>query len=461
MAMPARFPGRGAGRPDLGTPPFQTTMSRTSHARLEPPDPTDVPARRADRVALGLALAALALRLALIWWVLETTVLTENLRAGMTLAAEGYLGNPFSAPTGPTAHIAPLYPALVAGAIRVAGDAETGFLLARSVLAVTFSVFIALLPRLAHAMGFTRRVGLAAACVFAPLMPGVFSWIEASGQHETVLTMVALALLVPFTVSAWRRARIGSGRALATGASWGIAAHTSPLLFPVLLTLLACGVAFRLPLRRVALFSAATLLAFGVAVTPWTVRNVRVIGGFSLIRDNFPLELAVSNSASATADMRLNWQPGGSLVAHPYFDTTEAKRMATLGEREYYRQLGVMAKAWIAEHPARFVALTLERVFLFFLPAQGVRYHAYLYVPLLPLFLAGALGFGRREPAVAVSLVLALFAYAAPHFLVQSSSRYSYPVLWIMVLFAAWWVLQVWGRVRAALRTPELERASA
>lgn len=435
-------------------------MCRTSHADPGSQSATDVARATADTWALGLAAVALAIRLWLVWGVLDTTFLTENLRAGVTLATDGFLGNPFAAPTGPTAHIAPMYPALVAASVRLAGNMELGILLARSALAIVLSVFIAVLPRLAFTLGFSRRVGLAAACVFAPPLPGVFSWIEASGQHETVLTMVALALLVPLTVGTWRRADASNTRALVLGAAWGLAAHTSPLLFPVLLAVLACGVAFPIPLRRAVAFGALTLAAFAATITPWTIRNFRVIGGMSLIRDNFPLELAVSNSSTATADMKLNERPGGSLAVHPFFDTTAAQRMAAVGEREYNRRRGKEAARWIAGHPREFVSLTLERIYLFFLPVQGVRYHAYFYVPLFPLFLAGILGFGQREPAVTAALVLALFAYATPHFLVQSSSRYSYPVLWIMVLFASWTVLQIWGWMRTRAPSP-LHRRSA
>src|SRR5688572_24107674 len=66
-------------------------------------------------VALALHLAVLAVRDA-------PFTHTENLRAGITLATKGYLGDPFSAPTGPTGHLAPAYPALVGAMHRVTDE---------------------------------------------------------------------------------------------------------------------------------------------------------------------------------------------------------------------------------------------------------------------------------------------------------------------------------------------------
>ena len=51
--------------------------------------------------ALTLHLAALAVRS-------TPYTRTENLRAGITLAEKGYLGDPFNRPTGPTAHLSPV-----------------------------------------------------------------------------------------------------------------------------------------------------------------------------------------------------------------------------------------------------------------------------------------------------------------------------------------------------------------
>ena len=59
---------------------------------------------------------AFALRLPLVW--LHTPSMhTESINAGFTLAQHGYLGDPYPVPTGPTAHLAPAYP-LVVAAVR-------------------------------------------------------------------------------------------------------------------------------------------------------------------------------------------------------------------------------------------------------------------------------------------------------------------------------------------------------
>lgn len=388
--------------------------------------------------------SAASIRLYAIWALLPRMFDTENMRAGFALASRGVLADPFILPTGPTAHVAPLYPALIAGSVRLAGDAELGLLIARSALAILFGAFLALLPALAQFVGFERRAGRVAALVFLVPTPPIFMWIEATGQHETVLTAVLFATAVAATLGSMRLDQLQPRRAVALGCAWGVAAHASPVIAPPLAVLLATGLVLpRIDRRQLLGFSAILLATMIVVVTPWTLRNARVIGGFAFIRDNFGLELAVSNSDSASPDMRENM--GGTMTRHPFFDRNEAIEMRRQGERRYYAERSAEAKEWIRSHPGRFAELTAQRIYLFFVPRMGVEHHALFYIPLLTLFAIGAATAVVRRSPVAL-LVGVLLAFAAPHFLVQSSPRYSYPVLWILVLFASSAFLELWDR---------------
>jgi hypothetical protein len=151
----------------------------------------------------------------------------------------------------------------------------------------------------------------------------------------------------------------------------------------------------------------------------------------------------------------------GTMTRHPFFDAAEARTMARTGEREYYRQRGQEARQWITSHPARFLSLTASRTLLFFLPAAGVAYHPWFYYPLFLLFVGAVIQFGRQEPRTTLALGAALGAFALPHVFVQSSVRYSYPVLWLMVLFASWMTLRIWNMSGVRLRRERLSDSAS
>lgn len=410
--------------------------------------------------AMILGAASIAFRLFLIWGYLPRLFDTENMRTGFALAARGTLADPFILPTGATAHVAPLYPALIAAGARVTGDIELGLLVARSLLALGFGAFIACLPVIAEWCGFRRNVGLLAAVAFAFPAPPVFMWIEVSGQHETVLTTILFAFATAATMVTLRRRELTAGRGALLGALWGVAAHSSPVVAPPLVALLATAwLLFGLSRRSLTVFAVTLLAALMVTVTPWTIRNARVIGGFSFIRDNFGLELAVSNSDDASPDMRENM--AGTMTRHPYFHRGEAARMQEVGERRYYQQRSAEAKEWIRTHPGRFTELTLHRVRLFFMPRLGLEHHAHFYISVITLSIAWLAIAWRRRSAESMALLAVLLSFAAPHFFVQSSPRYSYPVLWILVLFASSAVLELWSPLAARVQRWHRSRVRA
>src|SRR5215469_13454286 len=64
--------------------------------------------------AWHILVLAFALRLPLVW-LRRPSMHTESINAGFTLAQHGYLGDPYPIiATGPTAHLAPAYPLIVA-----------------------------------------------------------------------------------------------------------------------------------------------------------------------------------------------------------------------------------------------------------------------------------------------------------------------------------------------------------
>src|SRR5215469_12419998 len=139
---------------------------------------------------------ALALRLPLVWVHLQwgtPTVRTENIKAGFTLAQHGYLGDPFAIPTGPTAHLSPAYPLVVAAVRSITPSDDACIYILSIIAAVVTSCNIAALLPVSRALKLPRAAGTIAALIW--LIP-FFAWIELSGEHETPLTVAALLALV-------------------------------------------------------------------------------------------------------------------------------------------------------------------------------------------------------------------------------------------------------------------------
>src|SRR3954471_16878829 len=62
--------------------------------------------------------------------------LGELNNVAVSFAEQGYLGNPYGFPTGPSAHIAPGYATIVGLLIRASGSQHLGFLLDRILTAI-------------------------------------------------------------------------------------------------------------------------------------------------------------------------------------------------------------------------------------------------------------------------------------------------------------------------------------
>ena len=138
--------------------------------------------------AWQLFILSLALRLAADWLHPKWGVYPETLRAGFTLAKRGYLGDPFPLPTGPTAHVSPAYPVLVAAVRALTPSDNTCLQVLSIILAVVTAGNIAALIPVSRALGLPRGSGTNAATIVA--IP-CYVWIELSPNDATSLSAAA------------------------------------------------------------------------------------------------------------------------------------------------------------------------------------------------------------------------------------------------------------------------------
>lgn len=357
---------------------------------------------------------------------------TEAFNVARSIAGHGTFGNPYeTAETGETAHVAPLFPFVLSLLMRLLG---TGVALAVAVHIITMAVssaLYALFPALAEAFFGDRKIGIWSGLVGASLP--VHLWLESAGIHESVYTGLAIAILF-LHASRWPKSGVPEFRdCVHFGAGWGVAALLSPTVLPVAAAILMLSLGYW-GLKKTFTRAAVAALCCGVVILPWIIRNYFVLGSASLIRDNFGLELSVSNNDDASPLMDDNY--ASHKFRHPFVDREEAREMQTMGETAYYKTRLASAKLWISENPYRFLSLTSIRIREFWFTTMNSRLKSVFNGVLVALAVAGLVMFCRSGRREALLLVLLWAVYPIPFYVVQIDPRYRYPIDWSIWLLA-------------------------
>jgi len=360
---------------------------------------------------------------------------TENLAVGFNLASNGYFGEPFRFHTGPTAHVSPGYPLLIAAIQHFAGDENTTVHILRYVGALVSALNCALLMKLGQALRLPM-----ATCALAALLWVVpqFRWIELSAEHETVyslfmvlgvLHVIALSLKPPLSTVK---------QAVWLGLVAGVGVHFSPNILPMTLFVVT-GLAVNAckQYRRLSTTIIAACV-FVFAVLPYSIRNYEVMGGVFFIRDNLGLELAMSNAANARPTSDQNSEVGGTMLEHPWSSPTAAHHMLVDGELHYYQSLKAKARDWIIRSPGQFTRLTFARVGYLIVAPSPRPFQSVLAVVLVALFAFAVAANWTGEFAVPIRmLTLAVVGFESIYAVVQYEPRYVYIFHWIISLPAA------------------------
>jgi hypothetical protein len=163
-----------------------------------------------------------------------------------------------------------------------------------------------------------------------------------------------------------------------------------------------------------------------IVIVPWAARNWLVLRAPIFLRDNFGLELFLSNNdlagtreEDAEAARYERWHPGSNAAV--------ASEIARVGEPEYFRRLQSEAFGWIRSHPARFLQLTAARIWTWWASSW--------LVALISLLAFAGLWNNRRTTAGKAALA-GLLIFPAPYYVIQFNPRYTYPVLWLAALMA-------------------------
>jgi hypothetical protein len=361
-----------------------------------------------------------------------------TLMVAKSLAATGEFQNPYAVPTGPTAHVAPLYPFLISILIRLMGlqRAQSALIL----LGIVFSsVLWSSMPFASKWFELPRSAGIFAG--FLGALNPLPHYTELDGVWESVLA----ALLGMFFVTALYRRR--DSLSFKTSILFGMAGGILVLIHTAsLMVLISCSL-WLLITRGPSMmrYVAPSLLVLLFVAMPWTVRNVKVMHGLFFVRDNYGLELAVSNYSGASATWVKNLDPQGH-ARHPDVTPEEALRMRAIGEVAYNHKRREEAVSWIKANPAEFLRLTALRAVYFWIPPRS-NFLITTFEALITLF--GMVGLillfrnGYLDQALLIALVCLI--YPLTYYPIQVIERYRYPIYWTLILSAGYCFSQIKG----------------
>ena len=410
-------------------------LSRVS----DPSTPTLLPDRiepRGTRVRT-IVLVAFVLRLAVIFLGHTYRINPRNDfqnfgfemgRVARSLATGQGFSSPFDLPTGPTALVPPLYPGLLAAIFKVFGVYSRAAAIAILSLDSLFSALIcAVLYRIGKRV-FDRRVARWTAWTWA-LFPYAIYWpVRMVWETSLSALLMSLAILQTLRCDIDESAR----QWIWMGLLWGAMALTNPALLAIApVTLIWLALEGSLPWRRAAL--AAAIAA--AMIVPWTVRNYRAFHRFILVRDNFWLELHLSNNPLSDGFWTRSEHPGN--------DPRAMLRFQQMGEIAYIDAMRDQVNIFVHRHTAKFLGWTYKRVFFFWLgePKEEVvggwefDFAKHVGFGLWTAIAFAGLWLMSRRQAYAAGLFAGILAlYPVAYYLTRASPRYRHPIEPLLVL---------------------------
>lgn len=365
-----------------------------------------------------------------------------------SIAASLARGHGFSSPfgggiqTGPTAWVAPLYPAMVAAVFKVCGVYSA---LSAIVVLTLNSVFSALTCLPIHGIGktvFGRRAGLWSAWIWA-VVPFFARW-PITWVWETALAALLLSWLFLMTL------RLDSERWLAwlaLGAAWGFSALASPSILGFLpFSLLYPAWRLRHEWRRVALRAAGAALLMVALTSPWLARNYAVFHQPVFLRSNFWFEFSLGNFHGGEGAA---WSG-----AHPASNQAYLQHYAEVGEVRFVAERKAKAFEFVTRNKREFVELVVKRMAAFWDGSELAYEPPDPFSPWMllatSLLAASGLWLALRRHVLHAFVFVGLFAlYPMPYYLTYTNPRYRHPIEPLMVVLTGYFLNELWGQCRS------------
>ncbi len=359
-------------------------------------------------------------------------------RIARSIAAGHGYGNPFSAQTGPTAWMTPVYPYLLAGVFKLFGIYSRTSALVILGLNGLFSSLLCIPVFLIAQRSFGRSVAVVACWMWALLPYSIY--ISSSFVWETCLSALLLAVLFLWTLKLKEQPG-GTWEWLGFGALWGFAALSNATLLSLFPFLVGWAI---YPLRRSrrTWLTAAALVALGfvILLLPWQVRNYRTFHKLIPLRDNFWLEVWVGNDGFT--------QSQSDDAVHPSINQSALDEYVHLGEIPFMQEKRREALGFIGHHPGFFVAMSIRRLAYMWTafwnldPSNlDVEFHypgnVFLTVVSTVLMLVGLLQAFRKARETAVPYLFVLGVYPLIFYFTHPEIRYRHLIDPVIIILAA------------------------
>jgi 4-amino-4-deoxy-L-arabinose transferase-like glycosyltransferase len=383
--------------------------------------------------SLAIVLLALSARLLVFWFVVERFphqwLYSRGIELGtlaQSLVAGQGLSSPFGGSTGPTALLAPGYPAVIALVFRMFGPFTFSAAITVMTMQVLFSAGTVLLIMVVARECFDCRTADVAGMFWAvslPLlwMPTIF-W-------ETCLSTLLLVGMIALVLRCEQKP--GGLLWALMGGYCGLAALVNPALLMALLALL--GWAAWQTRKRLRYSPLLGLLVLLVVFAPWPIRNALALDAFIPMRSTVGLELWMGNRAGATGFLDES--------VFPLFNRGEYDQYVAKGEVAYMRDKSRLARTYVRAHPLEFLRLSSIR-FVRFWTGTGSKDGSVLFaVHALLTSCLGAMGmwrlWQRRRFGVAALFLVPLMLFPLPYYITHAEFRYRLVVDPLLTILAA------------------------
>jgi 4-amino-4-deoxy-L-arabinose transferase-like glycosyltransferase len=375
------------------------------------------------------------------------------------LAAGHGFSSPYYPWSGPTALESPLFPALLSIVFRLFGiySLTSAFVILaiNSLLSSLICVPIYLSAK--YSLGV--RAARIAAWVWA-LYPFAI-YFSASRVWEYALTglLFTTCFCLVQRLHQWTNPLAWAG----FGALYGLTAHSNPSIMSTLPFLLGFALyQTRREGKRWVLQGAVAMLVFLAVLTPWTIRNYRVLGVVCPIRDNIWLELYADNFGNSIND---NTSPP-SCDGRPYpaSDPVELQKYLTMGEIPYLAEKHALSLNDLRNNPhyGFLIVKTLRRVLYYWtgfwsfsakeLNDQPFTLGQVFYVTTVTLFmLLGIRAMWRKNRESVLPYLLLIAAFPITYYLTHPMMDYRQPIEPAVIVLAVAGALSL---KRAAAREP-------
>jgi len=352
-------------------------------------------------------------------------------------------GHGFSSPvypiTGPTAMVPPLYTFLLAGVFKLFGiyTLTSGFIIlslnslfsSLNCIAVYFSARYALGPRAAYIAAW--------AWAFYPFA----IYFSADRVWEYALT--SLLFTTCFCIA--QRLPTAENRFAWAGFGllYGVTAQSNPCVlsvFPFLLLFALWNT--RKAGRRWLVPGILAAGALLLALTPWTLRNVRALHVLCPVRDDYWINIYAGNYDNTSP---IN--PPSNPSAHPPSNPAEMQKFLAMGEVPYLAEKHALAAAWIHAHPGGYVRAIARRAVYYwtgywsfrpeYLQIEPTELPNMFYVcSVTLLMLRGLRRLLRANPSAAVPYLILVGVFPLTYYLSLVLMDYRQPIEPAIVVLA-------------------------